>query len=114
MVAFVVAQKGERPGEQFQKCWIGEATIIFDLRFQRDFPTRRFQMRIRYGFDIELTFPQPTTVVTVMDVHPSRKFDVIEESGIHTNQEIRFQRFMDHFGNVTRRFTADAGVLALK
>jgi transglutaminase-like putative cysteine protease len=71
-------------------------------------------MRIRYGFDIELSLPQPTTVVTVMDVHPSRKSDVIEESGVHTNQEIRFQRLVDCFGNVTRRLTADAGPLALR
>jgi transglutaminase-like putative cysteine protease len=72
------------------------------------------QMRIRYGFDIELRLPQPTTVVTVMDVHPSRKSDVIEESCVHTNQEIHFQRFIDCFGNVTRRPTADTGPLALR
>jgi transglutaminase-like putative cysteine protease len=71
-------------------------------------------MRIRYGFDIELSLSHPTTVVTVMDVHPSRKPDVIEESGFHTNQEIRFERFIDCFGNLSRRLTAEAGPLALK
>jgi transglutaminase-like putative cysteine protease len=92
-----------------------EATIIVNLRCERHFPLgASFQMRIRYGFDIEVSFPQSTTVVTVMDVHPTRKPDVIEESGIHTNQEIRFQKFADQFGNVTRRLTADAGVLALR
>jgi transglutaminase-like putative cysteine protease len=78
------------------------------------FQLGRFGMRIRYGFDIELSLPQPTTVVTVMDVHPSRKSDVIEESGVHTNQEIRFQKFIDCFGNVTRRLTSDGGTLGLK
>jgi transglutaminase-like putative cysteine protease len=71
-------------------------------------------MRIRYGFDIELSLPQSTTVVTAMDVHPSRKSHVMEESGVHTNQEIRFQKFIDCFGNVTRRLTADAGPLSLR
>src|ERR1700733_15267931 len=75
---------------------------------------RSSKMRIRYGFDIELSLSQPTTVVTVMDVHPSRKPDVIEESGFHTDQEIRIQRFIDCFGNLSRRLTAEAGPLALK
>jgi transglutaminase-like putative cysteine protease len=78
------------------------------------FQSGRFGMHIRYGFDIELSLPQPTTVVTVMDVHPSRKSDVTEEGGVHTNQEIRFQKFIDCFGNVTRRLTADGGTLGLK
>lgn len=71
-------------------------------------------MQIRYGFDIELGLPQPTTIFTVMDVHPSRESDVIEQSGVHTNQEIRFKKYIDCFGNVTRRLIADAGALALR
>jgi hypothetical protein len=42
-----------------------------------------------------------------VDVHPSRKPDVIEESGLHTNQEIRFQWFVDCFGNLIRRLIGD-------
>jgi transglutaminase-like putative cysteine protease len=71
-------------------------------------------MQIRYGFDIELELFQPTTIVTVMDVHPSRRSDVVEESGLHCNQDIRFEKFIDGFGNVSRRINADAGTLAIK
>jgi hypothetical protein len=71
-------------------------------------------MQIRYGFDIELELLQPTTIVTVMDIHPSRRSDVVEESGLHCNQDIRFEKFIDCFGNVSRRIDADAGPLAIK
>jgi transglutaminase-like putative cysteine protease len=71
-------------------------------------------MQIRYGFDIELELFQPTTIVTVMDVHPTRHSNVIEESGLHCNQDIRFEKFIDCFGNVSRRINADAGPLAIK
>jgi len=30
-------------------------------------------MLIRYGFDIELSLFQPTALITVMDIHPSRR-----------------------------------------
>jgi transglutaminase-like putative cysteine protease len=71
-------------------------------------------MRIRYGFDIELTLFQPTTVITAMDVHPSRRLDVIEESAFRTNRGVGCETFIDCFGNFSRRLTADAGPLALR
>jgi transglutaminase-like putative cysteine protease len=71
-------------------------------------------MRIRYGFDIELTLFQPTTVITVMDVHPSRHSDVIEESAFRTSRGVGCEAFIDCFGNLTRRVTTDAGPLALR
>jgi transglutaminase-like putative cysteine protease len=71
-------------------------------------------MQIRYGFDIELELFQPTTILTVMDIHPSRHADVVEESGVHCNQDLRFERLIDGFGNVSRRINADAGKLAIK
>jgi transglutaminase-like putative cysteine protease len=70
-------------------------------------------MQIRYGFDIELELFQPTTIITVMDVHPSRRADVVEESGLHCNQDPHFEKFIDCFGNVSRRITAEAGTLSL-
>jgi transglutaminase-like putative cysteine protease len=74
----------------------------------------RLPMQIRYGFDIELELFQPTTIITVMDVHPSRYGDVVEESGLHCNQDPHFEKFTDCFGNVSRRITAEAGPLSLQ
>jgi len=71
-------------------------------------------MLIRYGFDIELALVQPTTVVTLMDVHPSRQGDVIGESGLECSQFVPIEKFIDSYGNQSRRLTADAGTLALR
>jgi transglutaminase-like putative cysteine protease len=71
-------------------------------------------MLIHYGFDIELMLVQPTTVVMLMDVHPSRRRDVLKESEFHSSQPIGVEGFIDSFGNQSRRLTADAGPLALR
>jgi transglutaminase-like putative cysteine protease len=71
-------------------------------------------MHILYGFDIELDLSQLTTLVTVMDIHPSRKDDVVSESDLHMSQLIAVETFPDGFGNTCRRMTANAGRLALK
>jgi transglutaminase-like putative cysteine protease len=71
-------------------------------------------MQIRYGFDIELDLPQPTTIVTAMDIHPSRRGDVVSESAFRTNPPAPIEKFIDCFGNAFRRVTAGPGRLSLK
>jgi transglutaminase-like putative cysteine protease len=71
-------------------------------------------MRIRYGFDIELTLFQPTTIVTLMDVHPSRRRHVSNERPFHSSTDIPVETFIDSFGNLSRRMTAEAGTLGLR
>lgn len=71
-------------------------------------------MNILYGFDIELQLPQAITLLTVMDLHPSRQPDVITESGFHASPAARINTLTDCFGNVTRRIDAQAGVLSLQ
>src|SRR5271163_5207957 len=70
-------------------------------------------MQIRYGFHIELTLNQPTTLVTLMDIHPSRRGDVIRETPLQSSQPVPIETFIDGYGNVSRRLTAGAGGLAL-
>ena len=70
-------------------------------------------MQIRYGFHIELTLDQPTTLVTLMDIHPSRRGDVIRETPLQSSQPVPIETFIDGYGNVSRRLTAGAGGLAL-
>ena len=71
-------------------------------------------MQIRYGFDIDMTIMQTTTLVTLMDVHPSRRHDVVHEIPIDSSQTTPIESFIDSFGNVSRRLTAQAGSLALR
>jgi transglutaminase-like putative cysteine protease len=70
-------------------------------------------MFIRYGFDIELELYQPTTIVTAMDIHPSRRHDIIRESELVISQPKPVEKFTDTFGNVCRRIQAEPGQLAL-
>jgi transglutaminase-like putative cysteine protease len=71
-------------------------------------------MLIRYGFDIELEFSQRTTLIAAMDVHPSRRRDIVEESGLIASRAVPVETFTDPFGNMNRRLTAQAGPLTLK
>ena len=71
-------------------------------------------MLIRYGYNIELELFQTTTVVTAMDVHPSRRDSVIRESKLQISQPIPVETFQDLDGNLLRRMTAGPGVLWLK
>src|SRR5271170_2914768 len=71
-------------------------------------------MQIRYGFHIELTLDQPTTLVTLMDIHPSRRGDVIRETPLQSSQPVPIETFIDGHGNVSRPLTAGAGGLALR
>jgi transglutaminase-like putative cysteine protease len=71
-------------------------------------------MRILYGFDIELSAPQSTCFVTLMDVHPSLRSRVVSESVLHTNQPVPVEMFVDVFGNQSRRLIAHAGSLRMR
>ena len=71
-------------------------------------------MHILYGLDIELALSQSTTLITAMDVHPSRRADIETESGFQARPATSVECFTDCFGNLKQRITADAGVLALK
>src|ERR1700687_4119168 len=70
-------------------------------------------MLIRYGFDIELDLPQTTPVLIMMDVHPSRRGDIVSESTLVTSQSIPIENFVDAHGNMNRRMNAQSGRLAL-
>ena len=71
-------------------------------------------MQIRYGFDIELSLYQPTTIVLLMDIHSSRRHNIIKEHQLRVSQGIRAHSIVDPAGNLARRVTANAGALSLK
>jgi hypothetical protein len=49
-----------------------------------------------------------------MEVHPSLRADVVYETTLKSSQTIPIETFIDSYGNVSRRLTADAGALALQ
>jgi transglutaminase-like putative cysteine protease len=74
---------------------------------------RGFGMHIRYGFDIEVELFQPTTLVTMMDVHSSR-VDVVQQSRFQTGDAVPVETLRDAYGNVIRRLTAGPGTIPLR
>jgi transglutaminase-like putative cysteine protease len=62
-------------------------------------------MHIRYGFDIELGFAGPTTLVTLMDIHPDRRRDIVAEEPLRTDVPASVTEFRDTHGNLARRIT---------
>ena len=70
-------------------------------------------MLIRYGYDITLTFPQPTALVCLMSVHDDRAADVRVPEQTFTNPVVPVSTYRDLFGNRCRRLVAPAGDLTL-
>jgi len=72
-------------------------------------------MQIRYGYRIELVCQQDLPIVTLLDVHPSRRHDLIRPdemsvtSLLEPSRSVRVDQYLDQFGNICRRLTAPAG-----
>jgi hypothetical protein len=49
-----------------------------------------------------------------MDVYPSRRPNIINESSFHASQAIAVENLIDCFGNTIRRMVAQPGSQALK
>lgn len=76
-------------------------------------------MQIRYGYRIELVCEQPTTLLTLLDVHPSRRHDLIRPDEMRVtplhgpDRPVALSQHLDPFGNICRRLTAPAGGVLL-
>jgi transglutaminase-like putative cysteine protease len=71
-------------------------------------------MHIRYGFDVALDLAQPTTILTMMDVHSDFRRGVAEERDREVTPAVAGERFVDDSGNIVRRLSAPAGPLSLR
>jgi len=68
---------------------------------------------IRLGYDIELQLFTPTTVIAVLNVHPSRITDLREPDVIEISPDVVQDKYLDSFGNICTRIAAPAGPLRL-
>jgi transglutaminase-like putative cysteine protease len=71
-------------------------------------------MQIRYGFDIALELAQPSTILTMMDVHSDLRRHIAEETELELAPVTAAERFVDSRGNVVRRLSAPAGPASLR
>jgi transglutaminase-like putative cysteine protease len=70
-------------------------------------------MLIRLGYDIELELSKPMMVVAVLNVHPSRKADLLEPDEIQISPGCAQGEYLDTFGNRCTRILAPQGALRL-
>lgn len=70
-------------------------------------------MQIRIGYDIVYEFTQPTPMVLMLNVHPSRQADLEAPDTIQFAPEIPSRSYLDSFGNTCTRIVAPAGELRI-
>jgi transglutaminase-like putative cysteine protease len=71
-------------------------------------------MRIRAGFELSVRSERPTSLLGLLNVHPSRTRDLLGHHAIESEPERALDTFTDAFGNLAVRTLAPAGVLTLR
>ncbi len=77
-------------------------------------------MRIRYGYDIELVSDGELPLVTLLDVHPSRRHDLVQPDEMVVKAladpsiRVLVTQHLDPFGNICRRIVAPPGGVRLR
>ena len=70
-------------------------------------------MEIKVGFEIAYAAVQPTPMVTMLNIHPSRFADIVGTESIITEPNVPIGFYRDSFGNVCGRLVAPAGGITL-
>jgi transglutaminase-like putative cysteine protease len=66
-------------------------------------------MKIRIGYELVYDCPQPTFMVLMLSVHPSRAADILVPDYIETTPAVPIASYIDGFGNRCSRIVAPAG-----
>jgi transglutaminase-like putative cysteine protease len=70
-------------------------------------------MKIQAGYQIAYECPQPTPMLLMLHVHPSRAPDLITPYNIRFHPPIEHKQYRDGFGNICTRVLAPAGRLEI-
>lgn len=70
-------------------------------------------MLLRTGFELIYSFPQPTPVILLVNIHDSRAADLVVPDSLVTEPSIPVTGYRDIFGNQCTRVLAPAGRLRL-
>jgi len=71
-------------------------------------------MEIKVGFEITYAAAQPTPMVIMLNIHPSRQADIIGKETVVAEPDVSIRFYHDGFGNVCGRLVAPAGGVTLK
>ena len=70
-------------------------------------------MKIRAGYEISYDCPQPTPMILMLSVHPSRHPDLLTPDRMRLNPAIPVNFYRDGFGNICHVIHAPVGLLSL-
>jgi transglutaminase-like putative cysteine protease len=70
-------------------------------------------MRINVGFELVYNCPQPTPMIVMLSVHPSRAADLIKPDHLSVQPAIEVSKYRDSFDNLCSRIAAPSGRLRL-
>jgi len=70
-------------------------------------------MLIRLGYEIAFRFPQPTPMLVTLNIHDSRRTDIVIGQELRALPGVPMRQYHDSFGNTCTRLVAPAGLLTL-
>jgi transglutaminase-like putative cysteine protease len=70
-------------------------------------------MLIRLGYDIRFQTLTQVPMIALLNVHPSRRFDLREPDILRTEPAVNVEAYEDTFGNACTRFVAPPGEIRL-
>lgn len=70
-------------------------------------------MKIKAGYTLSYNSPRPTPMLLSLNIHPSRRADLLTPQVVTFSPEIESWHYTDSFGNLCTRITAPAGPLTI-
>jgi transglutaminase-like putative cysteine protease len=71
-------------------------------------------MLMRIGYDIAVTCPQDTPMISMLSVREDRRDDIFTQGAVITEPAVPTTLYRDSFGNTCRRFVAPAGRFSIR
>ena len=69
--------------------------------------------RIRVGFEMDYECPNPTPMILMVNIHPSRVSDILVPDSVMTTPLVPIATYYDGFGNRCNRLVAPAGEIRI-
>ncbi len=67
------------------------------------------EMKLRVGYELQYDFPQPTPVVSMLNIHFTRVSDLASPDHMVISPPVPVSGYRDGFGNWCTRFLAPTG-----
>ncbi|WKL56160.1 transglutaminase family protein [Asticcacaulis sp. ZE23SCel15] len=70
-------------------------------------------MKIKAGYELTYECPQPTPMLLCLNIHPSRRADLLTPQDVVFSPAVKSWDYLDSFGNACTRVTAPAGPMTV-